>query len=136
MVKLAVITIITILLISACSSSSSTPDPEVVPILEQAISGYLAALEAKDLDGAMSYLAESEDRSRLKNGLSIFFNQFDSWEFSNIEIEVISQGSKKAEARVERDVVKTTEGEITEEHRSETAKLVKVDGKWLIESME
>ena len=125
-----------ILLLAVGCSSSSTPDPEVVPLLEKTINGYLAALESKDLDGSMRYLAESEDRARLQNTLSIVFNMNDSWEFSNIDIEVISQGSKKAKAKVERDITTTTEGETTEEHRVEIAELVLIEGEWLIKSME
>jgi hypothetical protein len=131
-IKPAVITIITILLFSACSSSSSTPDSEVIPLLEETINGYLSALQAEDVVDAVNYLTDVS----LSSGLSFYFNTFDSWEFSNIEITVISQSGKKAGATVERDVAKTTGDETTVEHMFETVKLVKVDGKWLIESME
>lgn len=122
----------TVLLLSGCGSSSSTPQPGVAAVLKETISGYLAALEAKDVGSAKSYLAEPDPTTL--NGMSAFFTTFDSWDFDNVEITVVSQRGDEAEVQVERDVTTITDGEPTEEHMSETFDLVKLDGVWLISS--
>ncbi len=112
-----------------------TSSPPLMSTPEETIRGYLEALQDKDLNRAVQYLADQSPQTI--NSLSLFFIGFKSWSFENIEITLTSQSSDKATAQVDRDVTTiSNDDRVATEHKSQTAVLIKREGKWLIESMQ
>jgi hypothetical protein len=89
------------------------------------------AMEAKNAEKVGSYCTE-DTREDVVSTMKISFALFDSIKITNLKTTVVSQTEDTAAVDAEYDLEIKAFGETNKEHQSDTIDLVKVDGKWLI----
>jgi hypothetical protein len=106
-----------------CSSGGSGP--------EATVQGMFKAMAAKNADKVGSYCTE-DIREDVVSTMKISFAILDSIKITNLKTTVASQTEDTATVDAEYDLEMKAFGENNKDHQSDTIDLVKVDGKWLI----
>ncbi|NQT71566.1 MAG: hypothetical protein HQ553_02205 [Chloroflexi bacterium] len=95
----------------------------------------LEALGNEDYDKSFSYWVKDEETMKDVERAKTMLKDA-SIEVSNIETTLISESSDEAVVKVTYDMEMDWMGEVDKYSEEDTMNLVKVDGKWLIESNE
>lgn len=106
-----------------CSSGGSGP--------EATVQGMFKAMAAKNADKVGSYCTE-DIREDVVSTMEVTFALVDSIKITNLKTTVASQTDDTAIVDAEYDFEIKAFGETNKDHQSDTIDLVKVDGKWLI----
>jgi hypothetical protein len=106
-----------------CSSGGSGP--------EATVQGMFKAMAAKNADKVGSYCTE-DIREDVVATMEASFAILDSIKITNLKTTVASQTDDTAIVDAEWDFEIKAFGETNKDHQSDTIDLVKVDGKWLI----
>ncbi|MCX5995948.1 MAG: nuclear transport factor 2 family protein [Chloroflexi bacterium] len=106
-----------------CSSGGSGP--------EATVQGMFKAMAAKNADKVGSYCTE-DIREDVVSTMEASFAILDSIKITNLKTTVASQTDDTAIVDAEWDFEIKAFGETNKDHQSDTIDLVKVDGKWLI----
>ena len=106
-----------------CSGGGSGP--------EATVKGMIKAMAAKNADKEGSYCTE-DIREDVVSTMKVTFALVDSIKITNLKTTVASQTDDTAIVDAEYDLEMKAFGETNKDHQSDTIDLVKVDGKWLI----
>ncbi len=109
--------------LAGCSGGGSGP--------EAAVQGMFKAMEAQNADKVGSYCTE-DIREDVVSTMEFTFELVDSIKITNLKTTVASQTDDTAVVDAEYDFEIKAFGETSKEHQSDSIDLVKVDGKWLI----
>lgn len=106
-----------------CSGGGSGPEATVKDMFK--------AMAAKNADKVGSYCTE-DIREDVVSTMESAFTLIDSIKITNLKTSVASQTEDTATVDAEYDLEMKAFGQTNKEHQSDTIDLVKVDGKWLI----
>ena len=106
-----------------CSGGGSGP--------EATVKSMFNAMAAKNADKVGSYCTE-DIREDVVSTMKVTFALVDSIKITNLKTTVASQTDDTAIVDAEYDLEMKAFGETNKDHQSDTIDLVKVDGKWLI----
>jgi len=106
-----------------CSGGGSGP--------EATVKSMFNAMAAKNADKVGSYCTE-DIREDVVSTMKVTFALIDSIKITNLKTTVASQTDDTAIVDAEYDLEMKAFGETNKDHHSDTIDLVKVDGKWLI----
>jgi len=106
-----------------CSGGGSGP--------EATVKGMFNAMAAKNADKVGSYCTE-DIREDVVSTMEFSFALVDSIKITNLKTTMASQTDDTAIVDAEYDLEMKAFGETNKDHQSDTIDLVKVDGKWLI----
>jgi len=106
-----------------CSGGGSGP--------EATVKGMFNAMAAKNADKVGSYCTE-DIREDVVSTMEASFAILDSIKITNLKTTVASQTDDTAIVDAEYDFEIKAFGETNKDHQSDSIDLVKVDGKWLI----
>jgi hypothetical protein len=102
---------------------------------EAAVRGLFKALEAQDAAKVGEYLTE-DLRASMVPQMEFAFSGIDSVNYRNLKLTVVSQTEDKATVEAEYELELKMHDETEKFENTDTLRLARVDGKWLISEID